>query len=68
MPGQQPPLSSADRVAAGYARAAAGLGLGCLRHLLGRGVGGNGLANHRLSVLAAGLDVLADVTGSATLI
>jgi hypothetical protein len=27
-----------------------------------------GLANHTLSVLAAGLGVLADVTGSATLV
>jgi hypothetical protein len=46
----------------------AGVDLGCLRHCLGHGFRDNRVANHSLSVVAIGLGVLADVTGSAALI
>src|SRR5690242_12761128 len=68
MRGQQPPLSSADRVR----QLTAALRLVLVSVVFGICSGAvsvtAGLANHSLSVLAIGLGVLADVTGSATLV
>lgn len=68
MLGQQPPLSSPDRVR----QLTIALRLVWVSVVFGIFSGAvsvtTGLANHSLSVLAVGLGVLADVTGSATLI
>lgn len=68
MPGQQRPLSSPDRMR----QVTTALRLVWVSVVFGICSGAvsvaTGLANHSLSVLAAGLGVLADVTGSAAMI
>ena len=68
MPGHQPPLHSRDRVR----QLKAALRLVWVSVVFGICSGAvsvtTGLTNHSLSVLAVGLGVLADVTGSSTLI
>jgi divalent metal cation (Fe/Co/Zn/Cd) transporter len=68
MPGHQPPVNSPDRVR----QLTAALRLVWISVVFGIFSGvvsvSTGLASHSLSVLAVGLGVLADVTGSATLI
>lgn len=68
MAGHQPPLSDLDRLR----QVTAALWLVWVSVVFGIVSGAvsvtTGLANHSLSVLAVGLGVLADVTGSATLI
>ena len=65
MPGHQPPVSGPDRPR----QVTTALRLVCISVAFGMVSGAvsvtAGLANHSLSVLAAGLGVLADVTGSA---
>jgi divalent metal cation (Fe/Co/Zn/Cd) transporter len=68
MPGYQLPFSSLDRPG----QVTMALRLVCVSVVFGIGSGAvsvaTGLANHSLSVLAVGLGVLADVTGSAALL
>jgi divalent metal cation (Fe/Co/Zn/Cd) transporter len=68
MAGHQPPLSGPDRLR----QVTAALRLVGISVIFGLGSGAvsvcTGLASHSLSVLAVGLGVLADVTGSATLV
>jgi len=68
MPGHKPPVSGPDRPG----QVTAALRLVWISVIFGSLSGAvsvsTGLANHSLSVLAVGLGVLADVTGSATLV